>query len=958
MVTVEENDQTPPSSEFNKEIDNELHIASLNVRTLLAESRLSELIHGTKDVKWDILGLCEVRRDKELIEEHHDFILYHSTATKGLRGVGFLIKKHLKKCINKFQSFSDRVALIEIKLGMQNIWTIIEAYAPTEKRQNNEALEDFYDTLEKAIVSSEAPNLIIMGDFNAQVGIMQAGEESIFGRFSRGKRSNHGAKLVQFALENNLKIANTMYARKKNRKWTWKSPNEKVFNEIDYILTNKPKQVKNFDVINPNFFTDHRIVRCKLNTKFKRKINVNKLQKIRIIPKIPDEEKDQLKLRFERKLEDKRDAHNRYTTLQNEVNCVIKEIGLCKTKQREELTKATAQLLEERKQLYRQKQTKEVKRKITSISKEINRKIKRDKKQRRQEIFQKHIKKSGAVKKAFKELSNKKEWTANIKTKRKTLTARRPCIIQEATRYYEELYATNETLELNNDKLEETEQSKTLPNILKSEIERAVVTQKDDKAPGDDHITNEALKALMEPLLTSLQVIFDDILANGTTPDEWSKSTTILLHKKGDRSDLGNYRPISLMSNMYKIFSKIILNRISATLDQNQPQEQAGFRKGYSTIDHIQVVSTIINKYREYHKTLYVGFIDYAKAFDSLEHSSIWMALRQNGIEEGYIQIIKNIYASSSAKIRMERDGDEFPIRKGVRQGDPLSPKIFCSVLEMIFKNIGWQNEGILINGEYLSHLRFADDLVVFSESAKNLETMIRDIARESGKIGLRINASKTKIMTNGLKQDVIVENEIIEYVDEYTYLGQSISFEDLTEKEIDRRIGLAWKKYWSLKEIMKSKDIHINIKSKVYNVAILPCLIYGCQTWALRKADENKLAICQRKMERSMLGIKLSDKISNKKIRKKTKIRDIITAVRLLKWNWAGHICRMDTNRWTKKVTEWLPREERRQRGRPKRRWDDVFTHKYGQEWRRMARDRKLWSQLGEAYAKEATST
>jgi hypothetical protein len=235
---------------------------------------------------------------------------------------------------------------------------------------------------------------------------------------------------------------------------------------------------------------------------------------------------------------------------------------------------------------------------------------------------------------------------------------------------------------------------------------------------------------------------------------------------------------------------------------------------------------------------------------------------------------------------------------------------------------------------------------------------MVNELARESKKVGLALNATKTKIITNGRDQIIAVDGETIEYVSEYIYLGQSISFTDQTEKEINRRIAIAWKKYWSLKEIMKNKDIDIRIKSKLYDIAILPSLTYGCQTWTLRKKEENKLAVHQRRMERSMLSIKISDKIKNCTIRKKTKVTDILEKIRNLKWKWAGHACRMPCDRWARKLVEWVPRNGQRNKGRPRKRWEDIFKEKCGPEWRRQARDRDRWRKLGEAFAAEATYT
>lgn len=752
-----------------------------------------------------------------------------------------------------------------------------------------------------------------------------------------------------------------MFKIRKNRKWTWLSPNGLYRTEIDYILTNSNVKVYNFDIIQKlNFNTDHRMIRCKIHidTKKKRKYIKPNQNYTKNLPILTRESGKHLEENFKAAIEQPDDIQIQYNNFEKEINSLILQISKTKKTRKGEMGTQIQELFKERNQLYTKKRTKDVKNKITQISKEINRTITENTKARRKSTFEKYINRTGAVKKAYKELQTSSKWTTHIVDKTKKTIYKRSDIVKEATTFYRELYCTQTISNYGNFISKDTHIAEKIPQILISEIDLAIKTQKNEKAPGEDRITNELLKSLSEPLQRPLQIMFNNILEKRTTPNQWSKSITTLLFKKGDKADLNNYRPISLMSNIYKIFSKIVLNRLTKILDENQPCEQAGFRKNFSTIDHIFVVTQLIEKCKEYRKTLYICFIDFTKAFDSLEHQAIWEALTQQGVDEEYVELLYDIYSKCSAKIRMERDGSEFPVRKGVRQGDPLSPKIFSAVLEMVFRKINWEKQGIKINGEYLSHLRFADDIAIFAEESTQLQKMVNELARESKKVGLFLNATKTKIITNGTYQTINVQGQSIEYVSQYIYLGQSVSFLDQTESEINRRIATAWKKYWSLKEIMKNRDINIKIKSKLYNIVILPCLTYGCQTWSLRKKDENKLSVHQRKMERSMLGIKLLDKIKNSIIRKKTQVTDIHYQIRNLKWKWAGHVCRMPCNRWARKLIEWIPLDKKRKKGRPRRRWEDTFTEMCGPMWRRKARDRESWKKLGEAYAIEATST
>ena len=137
-------------------------------------------------------------------------------------------------------------------------------------------------------------------------------------------------------------------------------------------------------------------------------------------------------------------------------------------------------------------------------------------------------------------------------------------------------------------------------------------------------------------------------------PTKWNESKVIILFKKGDVSDIKNYRPISLLPHMYKVFTRIILERMKKDLDENQPREQAGFRAGFRTSDHLHTLSQVIEKAKEYRFNICLGFIDYEKAFDSLDHLSLLKALNNQVRDSKYIRLVKAIYRDPSARIHLE----------------------------------------------------------------------------------------------------------------------------------------------------------------------------------------------------------------------------------------------------------------------------------------------------------------
>ncbi|KAE9415852.1 hypothetical protein Angca_008367, partial [Angiostrongylus cantonensis] len=153
-------------------------------------------------------------------------------------------------------------------------------------------------------------------------------------------------------------------------------------------------------------------------------------------------------------------------------------------------------------------------------------------------------------------------------------------------------------------------------------------------------------------------------------------SQTVSLFKKGDLCDISNYRPICMPSVVDKLFTRVILNRIDRTLDEGQPCEQAGFRKGFSTMDHIHTITRLIEASQE-HKRLCLTFIDLQKAFDSAEIEAVMEALGSQGVPTQYIKILRELYKNFTTKISPFYNDINVDVKRGVRQGDTISPKLF-----------------------------------------------------------------------------------------------------------------------------------------------------------------------------------------------------------------------------------------------------------------------------------------
>lgn len=501
--------------------------------------------------------------------------------------------------------------------------------------------------------------------------------------------------------------------------------------------------------------------------------------------------------------------------------------------------------------------------------------------------------------------------------------------------------------------------SEELPDITNEEIKKALKQMKNGKCPGEDRITTEMLKFGGNILEGYIKKLFNQCLCEGTIPKCWLEAEVILLYKKGDSTNIENYRPISLLSHLYKLFTKVITNRLTSKLDSYQPVEQAGFRKGFSTIDHLQAVRTLIEKSVEYNVPIHTAFVDFHKAFDSIEICYILKSMDNARIDSRYTTIIENIYKNASLHVKIddETKTNAIKIKRGVRQGDTISPKLFTLALEDVFKNLKWENKGIKIDGTYLNNLRFADDIVLISDDIKEIESMLQELNEESQRVGLKMNISKTKIMSP-VNAQIYIDNSVIENVKEYNYLGHVISLgRENQSREISRRIKLSWTAFGKLAHILRNNVIPINLRRKVFNACVLPVTTYGMETIAITQASAHRFRVMERAMERSMLGISLRDKIPNDEIRRRTKVKDIIEKITELKWQWAGHVARQKDERWQTRIVKWRPRETKRNRGRPPLRWMDDIRKIAGGNWYQKAQDRVKWKELGKAYVQEWTS-
>ena len=201
-------------------------------------------------------------------------------------------------------------------------------------------------------------------------------------------------------------------------------------------------------------------------------------------------------------------------------------------------------------------------------------------------------------------------------------------------------------------------------------------------------------------------------LENSAVATGLEKSVFIPITKKGNAKECSNYLTIALISHASKVMLKILQARLQQYVNCELPDVQAGFRKGRGTRDQIANIRWIMEKARDFQKNICFCFIDYAKAFDCVDHNKLWKILREMGIPDHLTCLLRNLYAGQEAAVRTGHGTtDWFQIGKGVRQGSILSSCLFNFYAEDIMWNGGLDKAqaGIKIAGKNINNLRYAD---------------------------------------------------------------------------------------------------------------------------------------------------------------------------------------------------------------------------------------------------------
>ena len=403
-------------------------------------------------------------------------------------------------------------------------------------------------------------------------------------------------------------------------------------------------------------------------------------------------------------------------------------------------------------------------------------------------------------------------------------------------------------------------------NFSQNEILKSIKQLKSNKSGGPDMLINEFFihgKQVLVPILCSL---FNKVFEYGFFPEEWSEGYIVPLHKKGNLNDEENYRGITLLSALGKLFTRVVNNRLSEWSENYFVliEAQAGFRANMSTVDDIFVLHGLISHILNHGEKIYCAFIDFTKAFDYVVRENLWYKLVKLGLRGKILNIIKSIYRSVKSRVKYcNKLGNEFYCKLGVRQGECLSPLLFSMYLNDIEEQFVLSGfEGLDVNMFKIFMLLYADDIVLFSNSKENLQEGLDFLSNYCKRWKLKINVSKTKVMIfrrgGRLPRDLAFyyEGEPLEIVSKFKYLGIVFTTGGSFSEAQKTLAGQAQKAIFKMnKYLYKFTFLSPRHKLELFDKLIAPILNYGCEVWGFIQADAVErvhLQFCKR-----LLGVK-----------------------------------------------------------------------------------------------------
>ncbi len=384
------------------------------------------------------------------------------------------------------------------------------------------------------------------------------------------------------------------------------------------------------------------------------------------------------------------------------------------------------------------------------------------------------------------------------------------------------------------------------------EVVNGIKKLKLGKAAGIDLIMNEFLKAGSNVLAKPITKLFNHILSSHSYPEQWSVNILSTIHKGGSKDNLDNYRGISVSSCFAKLYGAVLSSRLEKTISEFDliGSNQIGFLKGHRTSDHIFVVNLLINKVvKKLGKALYTAFIDLRKAYDTINRNYLFSKLWSFGFEGEVLYSLQSMYKCVYQRIKLQNNLLE-PVASelGLRQGCNLSPLLFNLFIEDIKFEFDAKCDQVCLADKQLSHLLYADDLLLISTSQSGLQRCLDKIQAYFSRSKLSVNLKKSNIMvfnkTGKIPKHLLfrIGKDQVDFATRYKYLGTLLSSSGSYKPAIENLNEKSRKAYFSLLTILKNIDFDQGVCLKIFDTAIKPILTYNSEIWTQLSPQQIKI--------------------------------------------------------------------------------------------------------------------
>ena len=384
----------------------------------------------------------------------------------------------------------------------------------------------------------------------------------------------------------------------------------------------------------------------------------------------------------------------------------------------------------------------------------------------------------------------------------------------------------------------------SLGPITLEETQASLKKLKQNKALGPDLAVNELLVWLDTHGEEQLTKIFQDIWVEGCVPDKWKHASVVMIYKgKGLDTDPANYRPISLLNTMCKLFASILQTRISSQLDGSLRRSQYGFRQSRGTRHALHLLRRAMEFSDFTDKPLHLLFLDWKQAFDSVVHNTLLIDLRRFGISEDLLALIHSIYDAPTFEVKgLNGVLAQGEVRAGIRQGCPLSPYLFIMVLTVLLEDVDQAllRAGIPTNtwsvNRPIFDVEYADDTLLLGVTIPQLQSILHQVETEAALYGMTLNADKTELLyppDHTAPTMNFLNGSKVPTSTQVKYLGSMVSWKHSFGSAFKHRSALAEQAYKKLRLVWNS-SLPLRTKLRIFQATFPAVLTYGLDAFTL----------------------------------------------------------------------------------------------------------------------------